>query len=78
VRPAFPRTCWLKVGGIGLAVGTMNGLFGVGGGFMVVPALIVILGFPTRLAIGTSLSIIASSPSAVWSAISNSGGSTGR
>ena len=34
----FPRTCWLKVGGIGLAVGTMNGLFGVGGGFMVVPA----------------------------------------
>ncbi|MBK9112365.1 MAG: sulfite exporter TauE/SafE family protein [Nitrospira sp.] len=28
-------------------------------GFMVVPALIVILGFPTRLAIGTSLSIIA-------------------
>ena len=55
----FPRTCWLKVGGIGLAVGTMNGLFGVGGGFMVVPALILILGFPTRLAIGTSLSIIA-------------------
>jgi hypothetical protein len=37
----------------------MNGLFGVGGGFMVVPALIVVLGFPTRLAIGTSLSIIA-------------------
>ena len=55
----FPRTCWLKVGGIGLAVGTMNGLFGVGGGFMVVPALILILGFPARLAIGTSLSIIA-------------------
>ena len=28
----FPRTCWLKVGGMGLVVGAMNGLFGVGGG----------------------------------------------
>ena len=54
----FPRTCWLKVGGIGLAVGAMNGLFGVGGGFMVVPALILVLGFPVRAAIGTSLTII--------------------
>ena len=55
----FPRTCWLKVGGMGLVVGGVNGLFGVGGGFMVVPALILILGFPTRAAVGTSLSIIA-------------------
>lgn len=55
----FPRTCWLKVGGMGLLVGGLNGLFGVGGGFMVVPALIVILGFPVRSAIGTSLTIIA-------------------
>ncbi|MCC2641547.1 MAG: conserved rane protein of unknown function [Nitrospira sp.] len=55
----FPRTCWLKVGGMGLIVGTMNGLFGVGGGFMVVPALMLVLGFSARPAIGTSLSIIA-------------------
>jgi uncharacterized membrane protein YfcA len=54
----FPRTCWVKVGGIGLIVGTLNGLFGVGGGFMVVPALILVLGFPARAAIGTSLTII--------------------
>lgn len=55
----FPRTCWLKVGGMGLVVGVVNGLFGVGGGFMVVPALMLILRFPTRLAVGTSLAIIA-------------------
>jgi len=54
----FPRTCWLKVGAIGLVVGTINGIFGVGGGFMVVPALILILRFPARAAIGTSLTII--------------------
>src|SRR5262249_43400446 len=45
--------------GIGLAVGILNGFFGVGGGFMIVAALVLTLGFPTRLAIGTSLSIIA-------------------
>jgi len=55
----FPRTCWLKVGGVGAAVGIMNGLFGVGGGFMIVPALVLILGFPRKLAVGTSLTVIA-------------------
>ena len=44
---------------MGLVVGVVNGLFGVGGGFMIVPALMLILGFPTRLAVGTSLAIIA-------------------
>jgi uncharacterized membrane protein YfcA len=55
----FPRTCWLKVGAIGLVVGAINGIFGVGGGFMVVPALMLLLRFPARAAIGTSLMIIA-------------------
>jgi uncharacterized membrane protein YfcA len=55
----FPGTCWLKAAGIGLAVGVLNGFFGVGGGFMIVAALVLTLGFPPRLAIGTSLSIIA-------------------
>jgi uncharacterized membrane protein YfcA len=40
-------------------VGVLNGFFGVGGGFMIVAALVLTLGFPPRLAIGTSLSIIA-------------------
>ena len=55
----FPGSCWLKAAAIGLGVGIINGLFGVGGGFLIVAALVLTLDFPTRLAIGTSLSIIA-------------------
>ena len=55
----FPRSCWLKAAGIGLAVGVLNGFIGVGGGFMIVAALVLSVGFPPRLAIGTSRSIIA-------------------
>lgn len=40
------------------AVGLLTGLFGVGGGFAVVPALTLLLKFPTREAIGTSLVVI--------------------
>ncbi len=43
----------------GLIVGVMTGFFGVGGGFLIVPALVMVLGFPMRLAVGTSLLIIA-------------------
>lgn len=40
-------------------VGLLTGLFGVGGGFAVVPALALLLGFPAKEAIGTSLVVIA-------------------
>lgn len=56
---AFPRTCWIKVAAVGLVVGALNGFFGVGGGFMIVPTLALVLGFTPRLAVGTSLTIIA-------------------
>ncbi len=42
----------------GLGVGFLTGLAGVGGGFMIVPALVLIGGVPMRMAIGTSLSLI--------------------
>lgn len=42
----------------GLGVGAMTGLFGVGGGFLIVPALTALLGLPMRRAIATSLAII--------------------
>ena len=43
----------------GLAVGILTGFFGVGGGFLVVPALVLVLGLPMREAVGTSLVVIA-------------------
>ena len=45
--------------GSGLAVGFVTGFFGVGGGFVVVPALVVVLGLPMDLAVGTSLVVVA-------------------
>lgn len=42
----------------GFAIGTLTGLFGVGGGFAVVPALVLVLGVPIRRAIATSLVIV--------------------
>lgn len=42
----------------GLGTGFMTGFFGVGGGFLIVPALTLLLRLPMRLAIGTSLAII--------------------
>ncbi len=43
----------------GFAVGGLTGLVGAGGGFMIVPALVVLARIPMKLAIGTSLLIIA-------------------
>jgi len=43
----------------GLVVGVLTGLVGVGGGFLIVPALVLLGGLPMRLAVGTSLLIIA-------------------
>ena len=43
----------------GLVVGVLTGFVGVGGGFLIVPALVVLGGLPMHLAIGTSLVIIA-------------------
>ena len=48
----------LKAAGLGLCVGTLAGLLGAGGGFLIVPLLIGALRFPTRLAIGTSPAVI--------------------
>lgn len=43
----------------GLLVGIITGLIGAGGGFLIVPALVMLLGLPMKKAVGTSLVIIA-------------------
>jgi uncharacterized membrane protein YfcA len=43
----------------GLGVGFLTGFLGVGGGFLIVPALVVFGGLPMKAAIGTSLFVIA-------------------
>lgn len=49
----------VKVLGEGLVVGAVTGLVGAGGGFLVVPALVLLGGLPMDVAIGTSLLVIA-------------------
>ncbi len=48
----------LRAGGVGAGVGFMTGFFGVGGGFLIVPALAAVLGLAMPLAVGTSLAVI--------------------
>lgn len=43
----------------GLVVGVLTGLVGAGGGFLIIPALVVFARIPMKIAIGTSLLIIA-------------------
>jgi uncharacterized membrane protein YfcA len=49
----------LKVTVAGTFVGLLTGFFGVGGGFVIVPALVLALGFSMPEAVGTSLLVIA-------------------
>ncbi len=43
---------------LGILVGSITGLVGAGGGFLIIPALVIIAGLPIKTAIGTSLLII--------------------
>jgi uncharacterized membrane protein YfcA len=51
VRPVLPL--------VALGVGVLTGIVGIGGGFLVVPALVLLAGLPMKQAIGTSLVVIA-------------------
>jgi uncharacterized protein len=48
----------LVLGATGLAVGVLTGLVGVGGGFLIVPALVLLAAVPIRRAVGASLVVI--------------------
>lgn len=45
-------------GVIGLVSGVFSGLFGVGGGVIMIPAMVYLLHLPVKTAIGTSLAVI--------------------
>jgi uncharacterized membrane protein YfcA len=54
------KSQWPLVFVVATAIGVLTGLLGVGGGFLIVPALVLILKVPTKTAAGTSLVAIAS------------------
>ncbi|MCC0177228.1 sulfite exporter TauE/SafE family protein [Waterburya agarophytonicola K14] len=54
-QPKYP---WLAITLEGLGVGILTGFVGVGGGFAIIPALVLLGGIPMKEAIGTSLLII--------------------
>lgn len=56
--PPTPAHRTLKLASIGTAAGAFSGLFGVGGGTVIVPLLILWFGYGERLATGTSLAAI--------------------
>jgi uncharacterized membrane protein YfcA len=50
---------WAAVLAAGFGVGLLTGFLGVGGGFLIVPALTLLVGLPIHVAVGTSLLVIA-------------------
>lgn len=52
------RSCAPKAVGVGILVGFLTGLLGVGGGFLITPALTLFLGLRMKQAVGSSLAII--------------------
>ncbi len=57
--PSHPPVVWWRVALGGIGVGFLTGFLGVGGGFLVVPALVFLLGMQMHDAVGSSLVVIA-------------------
>ncbi len=55
----FFSPCMSHIALHGIGVGVLTGLVGVGGGFLIVPALVLLSGLPMKQAVGTSLAIVA-------------------
>ncbi len=80
VRAPTPSAAWqrpggpaavrrgLKIAAAATGVGLLTGFFGVGGGFVIVPALVLALGFDMPAAVGTSLLVIAINSAAALAA----------
>jgi len=58
-KPSVQRfPVWLTIAAQGLGVGVVTGFVGVGGGFLIIPVLVLISRIPMKTAVGTSLLII--------------------
>jgi uncharacterized membrane protein YfcA len=57
--PRAGKPHWALVLAVGVAIGFLTGFLGVGGGFLIVPGLVLLLGMPMNVAIPTSLLVIA-------------------
>ena len=62
------RRCLPRTLSGGLVVGFLTGLLGVGGGFLIIPVLVLALGLPMPTAIGTSLVVVALNSAAGFAA----------
>jgi uncharacterized membrane protein YfcA len=71
---AEPGVAWPRVPAAGAATGLLTGFFGVGGGFLIVPALTLALGLAMPVAVGTSLLVIAVTSASAFAAHLASGG----
>lgn len=56
--PSATQSTIVRATVVGVAAGFLSGLFGVGGGILVVPALVLVMGMDQRLAHGTSLAAV--------------------
>lgn len=68
-RMALTATAALGLIAIGVATGALAGLMGVGGGVIMVPAMIVLFGLPSVIAKGTSVAVII--PTSIMGTIRN-------
>lgn len=55
----FTKPNWFLVTVVATVIGLITGFLGIGGGFLIVPALVLILKVPAKIAVGTSLVAIA-------------------
>jgi uncharacterized membrane protein YfcA len=53
-----PLLAWYFILGVGLLAGVASGLFGIGGGLVIVPALVALLHYDQKRAVGTSLAAL--------------------
>jgi uncharacterized protein len=66
--PLRPSESWLRALPAGAGVGLLTGFFGVGGGFLIVPLLVLLFGLTMKTAVGTSLLVIALTSAAALTA----------